>query len=67
MQRARACYDRCRAQGHVSVSDVEAALREFIAEEQDLSYLQWHTLADLGAVFSSAVREGPSRYVPGSM
>lgn len=29
------------------------------------AWVWWHALADLGAGFSSAVREGPLRYMPG--
>jgi hypothetical protein len=47
MQLARVCFDRTRSTGKAVAADIEAALREVVAEESDLLHMQWRGLTPL--------------------
>lgn len=47
IQLARVCHDRGRVTGRVRPGDVEAAVREIVAEEQDIHLRQWRGLTVL--------------------
>ncbi|MFZ1728950.1 MAG: ATP-binding protein [Bacteroidota bacterium] len=58
MQLARVCYDRSRASGHITAKDIEAALREIVAEENDLFHMQWRGITPLQQNILRAVAAG---------
>ncbi|MBE0642673.1 MAG: ATP-binding protein [Bacteroidetes bacterium] len=58
MQLARVCYDRARTLKHVTTKDIEAAMREIIAEENDLFHMQWRSLTPLQQNVLRAVAAG---------
>ncbi len=47
IQLARVCHDRARFSGGAAASDVEAALREIVSEENDLYLTMWRNLTAL--------------------
>jgi hypothetical protein len=47
MQLARVCHDRARTKGRISGNDVTPALREIVAEENDLHHSVWRGLTSL--------------------
>lgn len=58
MQLARVCWDRARGAGRLSSQLVEAALREIVAEENDLYLRQWKALTPLQQNVLRAVAAG---------
>jgi hypothetical protein len=47
IQLARVCHDRARFSGSATATDVEAALKEIVAEENDLYLTMWRNLTTL--------------------
>jgi hypothetical protein len=58
MQLARVCFDRGRSTGLIVKKDIEEALREIIAEENDLFHMQWRGLTPLKQNVLRAVAAG---------
>lgn len=58
MQLARVCWDRARGTGTLTAETVEAAMREIVAEENDLFLRQWKTLTPLQQNVLRAVAAG---------
>ncbi len=58
MQLARVCYDRARTKGRIAAKEIEAALREIVAEENDLFHMQWRGLTPLQQNVLRAVAAG---------